>query len=98
MNCVDFPKAIATVLADPEPHLSRIIDLTGPKSQDMHAIAREYSAALNREISYADISPQDWKRTLKPPLSPTTSRNISSPWPNSTAQTATTAWPMAWSN
>jgi NAD(P)H dehydrogenase (quinone) len=60
----DVARVIATVLADPGPHLGRIYELTGPRSQDMTGVAREYSDALNREITYSDISPEDWKREL----------------------------------
>jgi hypothetical protein len=56
---------VAAVLADPAPHVGRIYELTGPKSQDMQGIAREYSDALNREITYADIPSDDWERELK---------------------------------
>ena len=31
----------------------------------MHGVAREYSDALNREITYSDIAPEDWERELK---------------------------------
>jgi hypothetical protein len=31
----------------------------------MRGIAREYSDALNREVTYSDISPADWERQLK---------------------------------
>ena len=31
----------------------------------MHGVAREYSDALNREVTYTDISPEDWGRQLK---------------------------------
>ena len=41
------------------------LPLTGPRSQDMHGVAREYSDALNREITYSDIPPEDWERELK---------------------------------
>ncbi|HKM75448.1 MAG TPA: NAD(P)H-binding protein [Candidatus Bathyarchaeia archaeon] len=61
----DVARVIAAVLADPEPHLGRIYELTGPRSQDMDAVAREYSDALNREITYLDIPTEDWERTLK---------------------------------
>jgi NAD(P)H dehydrogenase (quinone) len=43
----------------------RIYELTGPRSQDMHGVAREYNEALNREITYADILPEDRERELK---------------------------------
>jgi uncharacterized protein YbjT (DUF2867 family) len=61
----DVARVVAAVLADPGPHLGRIYELTGPRSQDMHGVAREYSDALNREVTYADISPEDWERELK---------------------------------
>jgi uncharacterized protein YbjT (DUF2867 family) len=61
----DVARVIATVLADPAPHEGRIYELTGPRSQDMHSVALEYSEALNREVTYADIAPEDWERGLK---------------------------------
>ena len=61
----DVARVVAAVLADPGPHLGRIYELTGPRSQDMHGIAREYSDALNREVTYADVAPDDWERELK---------------------------------
>lgn len=61
----DVARVIATVLAEPEPHLGRIYELTGPRSQDMHGIAREYTEALNRNVTYADISSDDWEQGLK---------------------------------
>jgi NAD(P)H dehydrogenase (quinone) len=61
----DVARVVAAILADPGPHLGRIYELTGPRSQDMHDVAREYSDALNREITYSDIRPEDWERVLK---------------------------------
>src|SRR5207245_2202785 len=61
----DVARVVAAVLADPGPHLGRIYELTGPRSQDMHGVAREYSDALNREITYSDIPPEDWERGIK---------------------------------
>jgi len=60
----DVARVVATVLADPGPHLGQIYELTGSRSQDMHGVAREFSDALNREIIYVDISPTDWERKL----------------------------------
>jgi len=65
VTTADVARVIAAVLADPGPHLGRIYELTGPLSQDLHGIAREYSEALNREVTYADIPPEDWERELK---------------------------------
>ena len=61
----DVARVIAAVLADPEPYLGQILELTGPRSQDMDGVAREYSEALNREVTYSDIPPEDWERGLK---------------------------------
>ena len=60
----DVARVIATVLADPGPHRGRIYELTGPRSQDMHGVAREFADALNREVTYSDINPADWEREL----------------------------------
>jgi uncharacterized protein YbjT (DUF2867 family) len=61
----DVARVAAAVLADPRPHVGRLYELTGPRSQDMHAVAREYSDALNREITYADVPPEEWERGLR---------------------------------
>src|SRR5260221_1313543 len=61
----DVAHAVATVLADPVPHLGLIYELTGPQSQDMDGVAREFSDALNREVTYSDISPEEWEQKLK---------------------------------
>jgi NAD(P)H dehydrogenase (quinone) len=52
----DVARVIAVVLADPGPYLGQILELTGPRSQDMDGVAREYSEALNREITYSDTT------------------------------------------
>ena len=61
----DVARVVAAVLADPGPHLGRAYELTGPRSQDMDEVAREYSDAPNREVTYSDIPPEDWERELK---------------------------------
>jgi len=61
----DVARVVAAVLADPTSHLGRVHELTGPLSQDMYGIAREFSDALNREITYSDVPAEDWERELK---------------------------------
>jgi uncharacterized protein YbjT (DUF2867 family) len=61
----DVAHVVAAVLADPAPHLGRIYELTGPRSQDMDGVAREFSDALNREVTYSDLSPEEWEQRLK---------------------------------
>src|SRR5262249_46962696 len=60
----DVARVDAVLLADPGPHLGRIYELTGPRSQDMNGVAREYSDALNREVTYYDMPHEEWEREL----------------------------------
>ena len=60
----DVARVVAAVLADPGPHLGQIYELTGPRSQDMEGVAREYAEALHREITYTDIPPETWEQGL----------------------------------
>ena len=39
----DVAEVIATILANPAAHIGKVYELTGPKSQDMHGVAAEYS-------------------------------------------------------
>src|SRR5438132_4647774 len=61
----DVAQVVAVVLADPVPHLGRIYELTAPQSQGMDGVAREFSDALNREVTYSDVSPEEWEQKLK---------------------------------
>jgi NAD(P)H dehydrogenase (quinone) len=67
----DVAEVIAAILANPAAHIGKIYDLTGPKSQDMSAVAAEYSAALGRRITYIDVPLEQWRdsdlRNLKLP-------------------------------
>jgi uncharacterized protein YbjT (DUF2867 family) len=65
VSTLDVAQVIATVLADPDSYLGQILELTGPRSQDMDSMAREYSEALNREVTYSEIPPEDWEQRLK---------------------------------
>src|SRR6266478_5180778 len=62
---IDVARVVATVLADPVPHLGRLYELTGPRSQDMHGVAREFAEALNRDVMYFNTPAEDWERELK---------------------------------
>jgi NAD(P)H dehydrogenase (quinone) len=65
VSATDVARVVAAVLADPQPHVGQIYELTGPRSQDMHGVAREFSEALGREVVYADVPPADWERGLR---------------------------------
>ena len=57
----DVAEVMATILASPAPHIGKVYELTGPRSQDMHAVAAEYSSALGRTISYVDVPLAQWR-------------------------------------
>jgi NAD(P)H dehydrogenase (quinone) len=57
----DVAEVIATILANPAAHIGKVYELTGPKSQDMHGVAAEYSAALHRPITYVDVPLEQWR-------------------------------------
>jgi uncharacterized protein YbjT (DUF2867 family) len=61
----DVGRVVAAVLAEPGPYLGQVLELTGPRSEDLNAVARECSEALNREVTYSEIPLDDWERDLK---------------------------------
>src|SRR6185295_18777241 len=60
----DVARAIAALLANPQPHIGKIYHLTGPQSESMDFYAKEYSKALGRTITYQDIPIEAWRRAL----------------------------------
>jgi uncharacterized protein YbjT (DUF2867 family) len=61
----DVARVIAAILSEPRPHVGRVYELTGPRSQDMDGVAREYAAALAREVTYNDVAPEAWRLSLQ---------------------------------
>jgi NAD(P)H dehydrogenase (quinone) len=57
----DVAEAIAAILVGPTPHIGKVYELTGPRSQNMHGVAAEYSEALDRPIGYVDIPLDQWR-------------------------------------
>jgi uncharacterized protein YbjT (DUF2867 family) len=60
----DVGRVLATLLANPRPHIGKIYHLTGPQSENMHFYAQEYSRALGRTITYQDIPVAPWRAGL----------------------------------
>jgi uncharacterized protein YbjT (DUF2867 family) len=56
----DVARVVATILNDPGPYISRVFELTGPRSQDMNGVAEEYARALSRPVSYVDVPWETW--------------------------------------
>jgi uncharacterized protein YbjT (DUF2867 family) len=60
----DVARVVATVLADPGPYIGRVLELTGPRSQDMNGVAAEYARALSRPVSYVEIPWESWAQQV----------------------------------
>ena len=60
----DAGAAAAAVLANPEPHIGKVYDLTGPQSLTMAQYAQEFSGVLGRTITYVNVPPEIWEAKL----------------------------------
>jgi uncharacterized protein YbjT (DUF2867 family) len=60
----DVARVLTTILSEPQQHIGKTYHLTGPVSEDMKAVAREFSAALGRTISYVDVPLDAFKEQL----------------------------------
>lgn len=56
----DVAEVVAAILEQPGDHLGKVIELTGPGSQNMRDMAAEYSEALGRTITYVDVPFEEW--------------------------------------
>jgi uncharacterized protein YbjT (DUF2867 family) len=61
----DVGAAAAAVLANPEPHIGKVYDLTGAQSLSMAEFAQEFSRALGRPIQYVNVPPLVWEAKLQ---------------------------------
>jgi NAD(P)H dehydrogenase (quinone) len=57
----DVAEVIAAILVSPTTHIGKVYELTGPRSQNMHGVAAEYSEALGRPITYVDVPFDQWR-------------------------------------
>jgi uncharacterized protein YbjT (DUF2867 family) len=56
----DVARVVASALTDPKPYIGRVLELTGPRSQDMNGVADEYGRALSRPVTYVDVPWETW--------------------------------------
>ena len=61
VDAQDVADVIATILVNPPAHIGKVYELTGPRSQDMPAMAAEYSDALGRTVTYVDVPLEQWR-------------------------------------
>jgi uncharacterized protein YbjT (DUF2867 family) len=60
----DVARVVAALLANPRTHVGKTYHLTGPRSEDIHYYAGEYSEALGRRITFRDIPVGPWRDGL----------------------------------
>lgn len=53
----DVARVVAEILVAPDRHIGQTYHLTGPVSQNVEDIAREFSLALGRPITYVNVPP-----------------------------------------
>jgi uncharacterized protein YbjT (DUF2867 family) len=61
----DVGIAAAVVLTNPEPHIGKVYDLTGPESLTMSQYAERFSEALGRPIKYINVPSELWEAKLR---------------------------------
>jgi len=64
ISSYDVARVVSEILADPQPHIGKIYNLTGPHSEDLDFYASEFAAALGRPVTYRDIDPEEWRNQL----------------------------------
>jgi hypothetical protein len=54
ISATDVARLISTILGDPTGHRGKVYELTGPRSEDMNEMAKEYATALHHPVKYVD--------------------------------------------
>ena len=68
ISASDVARVVSTILEDPTGHRGKVYELTGPRSEDMNDIAKEYAIALNRPVKYVDTPYDKWLKEELLPL------------------------------
>ena len=68
ISASDVARVVSTILEDPTGHRGKVYELTGPRSEDMNEIAKEYAIALNRPVKYVDTPYDKWLKEALLPL------------------------------
>jgi len=68
ISASDVARVVSTILEDPTGHRGKAYELTGPRSEDMNEIAKEYAIALNRPVKYVDMPYDKWLKEVLSPI------------------------------
>jgi len=61
-------RVISTILEDPTGQRGKVYELTGPRSEDMNEMAKEYATALHHPVKYVDTLYDKWLKEELLPL------------------------------
>lgn len=61
VSAQDVAEVVAAILVDPTPHIGKIYELTGPRSEDLRGLSSEYAAALGRPVRYTAVPFEEWR-------------------------------------
>jgi NAD(P)H dehydrogenase (quinone) len=68
ISASDVARVISTILEDPTGHQGKVYELTGPRSEDMIEMAKEYATSLSRPVKYVDTPYDKWLKEELLPL------------------------------
>lgn len=61
----DVARCVTAVLANPEPHIGKVYELTGPAAKSLREIAEDYTKVLGRPITYMNIPIEPWLERIR---------------------------------
>jgi NAD(P)H dehydrogenase (quinone) len=67
VDSADVAEVVAAMLSasSADEYAGKVVELTGPQSQDMRALAAEYAAALRTPVTFVDVPYEQWRRELE---------------------------------
>ncbi|WP_407151952.1 NmrA family NAD(P)-binding protein [Bradyrhizobium sp. ORS 86] len=61
----DVARCVTEVLANPEAHLGKVYELTGPRAETLREVAEDFTRVLGRPITYKNIPLEPWLESLR---------------------------------
>jgi uncharacterized protein YbjT (DUF2867 family) len=61
----DVARCVTEVLVNPESHLGKVYELTGPRAETLREVAEDFTRVLGRPITYMNIPLEPWLESLR---------------------------------
>lgn len=61
----DVARCVTEVLVNPESHLGKVYELTGPRAETLREVAEDFTRVLGRPITYMNIPMEPWLEILR---------------------------------